>query len=102
MTSIGSGSSPARWLFGGVVPLFLLAGMLCGSGGCQSQQQKEPEAAPVTATPDKIAAIRASIEKAQPGSLVGRVINTLGDRPYAAVADIPVQDVAIGETITFV
>jgi hypothetical protein len=100
MTSIRSGRSPARRPSGGIMPLMLLAAVaLCG---CQSQQ-KEREAA-VPATPDKMAAVRASIEQAQPGSLVGRVIATHPDSkmPYVAVGDLPVQAVPIGDTITFV
>jgi hypothetical protein len=104
MTSIRSAPSPTRGaLGGGIVPLLLfLAGALC-AGGCQSQQQKEPQSA-VPATPDKVAAVRASIEQAQPGSLVGRVIAVHPDpnMPYVAVGDLPAQAVPVGDTITFV
>ena len=72
--------------------------------GCQSKP-KEPlsEPTPPVATADKIAAIRESIQKGQPGSLVGQVIETSTVYgPYAAVADLPVQDVKVGQVITFV
>jgi hypothetical protein len=107
MTSIHTAvPPPPRRATGGIVrslPAWLLASALAGAlcaTGCQSPQSEPKAAAPPS--PDRAAAIRASIEQAQPGSLVGRVIKTLDERPYAAVAEIPVQDVAVGETITFV
>jgi hypothetical protein len=80
----------------------LIFGLLVSAGmtaGCQTTPKKtEPE----MATPDKAAALRESIQKAQPGAQVGRVIVVLTDAPYAAVIDLPVQDVKAGQTITFV
>jgi hypothetical protein len=74
--------------------------VLCG---CQSHpKEPPPEPPPPVATADKIAAIRESIQKGQPGSLVGQVIavSTVYG-PYAAVADLPVQDVKVGQVVTF-
>jgi hypothetical protein len=71
--------------------------------GCQSHP-KEPTqpAPPPVASADKIAAIRETIQKGQPGSLVGQVIAVSTEYgPYAAVADLPVQDVKVGQVITF-
>jgi hypothetical protein len=69
--------------------------------GCQSQP-KPVEQPPAVASADKYSALRQSIQAAQPGSLVGRVLTTSTTYgPYAAVEDIAVQNVKVGDTITF-
>ena len=81
----------------------LLCGVMIGVGsmtsGCQSAK-KDPEAQ--MATPDKVAALRDSIQKAQPVAQLGQVIATITDPPYTAVSDLPLQEVKEGQTITFV
>jgi hypothetical protein len=78
--------------------------LLLGLGvfaGCQNQP-KQTDQPPAVASADKYAALRESIPAAQPGALVGRVLETsTAYGPYAAVADIPVQNVKVGDTITF-
>jgi hypothetical protein len=74
---------------------------------CQPKPAPETTTTPTTpgtvASADTAAQIRDSIQHAQPGSYVGRVIavsTTYG--PYAAVGDIPTQDVKVGQVLTFV
>ena len=95
MTSIFV-SAPLRRLLSGML---VSCGLVLGLGnltGCASKTPSEPQAAP----PEKIATLRESIQKNKPGSLVGPVIATY--QLYAAVADIPVKEVKLGQTITFV
>jgi hypothetical protein len=76
----------------------VICGVLIGAAmGCQSTK-KEPEAQ--MATPDKVAALRESIQKAQPGAQVGQVIAVIPG--YASISDLPVQEIKEGQTITFV
>ena len=82
----------------------ILSGMILSCGalfiggvvGCQSQPKTVD---PQVAAPEKVASVRETIQKNQPGSLVGQVIETY--QQYAAVGDIAVQDVKVGQTITF-
>jgi hypothetical protein len=95
MTSIFL-SAPLRRVARGMI---FSCGLLLGLGnltGCASKTPSEPPGAP----PEKIATLRESIQKNKPGSLVGPVIATY--QLYAAVADIPVKEVKLGQTITFV
>ena len=95
MTSIRL-PAPARRSFCGTILSCSLM-LAAFATGCAT---KTAPAEPQLAAPDKVAAFRESIQKSQPGSLVGPVIATY--QQYAAVADIPVKDVKIGQTITFV
>ncbi len=54
---------------------------------------------PPIAGPDKVTELRESIQKSKPGSRVGQVVATF--ELYAAVSEIPVKDVKIGDTLTF-
>jgi hypothetical protein len=95
MTSIFL-SAPLRRVVSGMI---LSCGLLLGLGnltGCATKTPSEPQAVP----PEKIATLRESIQKNKPGSLVGPVIATY--QLYAAVGDIPVKEVKLGQTITFV
>ena len=76
--------------------LAICCGLLIGIPACA------PKNPPVDAqmTPaDQVAALRESIQKSKPGSLVGQVLTTY--EQYAAVTDIPTKEVAIGQTISF-
>ena len=71
---------------------------LAGVTGCAPKAVVPAE--PQMTAPDKIISMRESMQKSKPGSLVGQVVATF--ELYAAVTEIPVKEVKIGETITFV
>jgi hypothetical protein len=79
-----------------LLPFFVLI-------GCQPL--KKP------ASPERAAQVRESIHKNNPNAVVGIVIYTLTEdgnttpdknRPYTAVGDLPVPDVKMGQTVTFI
>ena len=96
MTSIRL-SAPSGRLLSGMILSFSLIFCSIGGFGCATQK---PPVEPQMASPDKVATVRESIQKSKPGSLVGQVIATF--QQYAAVADIPVKDVKLGQTIAFI
>ena len=97
MTSICL-SAPSRRLLSCVILSCGLALCAIGASGCAAPKPAPVE--PQMAAPDKVTLIRESIQKTKPGSMVGQVIATF--QLYAAVADIPVKDVKLGQTINFV
>jgi hypothetical protein len=76
----------------------ILCGLLAAMG-CQPNAKKEE---PVAATSDQLATLKVSIEKADPGSMVGEVIYTLADRPYTAVGGVDMANVKLGQIVSFV
>ena len=84
------------------IPSAALLAAISLAVGCQTTQKPKPETTAPPASNERAAEIRDSIMKARPNSLVGQVILSLEDRPYAAVGDIPVQDAKVGQTVTFI
>jgi hypothetical protein len=94
MTSIGQ-FNPLRYV--GTTILALVCG-LATLGGCATKpaEPTQPKIAPA----ERVAAMRESVEKSKPGSQVGQVLITF--EQYAAVTDINVADVKLGQVVTFV
>jgi hypothetical protein len=94
MTSIGL-FTPLR--SAGTMMLALVCG-LATLGGCATKpaDSTQPKIAPA----ERIAAMRESVEKTKPGSQVGQVLITF--EQYAAVTDINVAEVKLGQIVTFV
>lgn len=91
-------SAPFRRHFAGLI---LTCGMLLGLAhgtGCATKPL--PPVEPPIVGPEKIAAVRESILKSKPGSLIGQVIETF--ELYAAVTEIPVKAIKLGDTLTFI
>ena len=73
--------------------------------GCQSPAPTAPAGftGPTTMpSADKVAAYREKMTKLKPGSVVGTVVANNSNGNLAAVADFPVKDFQIGQTLAFV
>jgi hypothetical protein len=81
---------------GCLVVLCTVAGMI----GCQTSAKSKAQQS--TAAVVQAEALKASLEKASPGTLVGDVLYTLPDRPYTAVGDVDMKGVQVGQIVSFV
>jgi len=91
-------SAPFRRHFAGMIlSCIMLLGLVHGTG-CAPKPL--PPVEPQMAGPEKVAVVRESILKSKPGSLIGQVVATF--ELYAAVTEIPVKEIKLGDTITFV
>jgi uncharacterized protein with GYD domain len=80
--------------------MILSCGLLLALGMFSGCVNKNAPADTASATPDQLTALRESIEKTKPGSSVGQVLVTFGQ--YASITGIPVKDVKVGQTISFI
>jgi hypothetical protein len=78
---------------------FALLCAMVGMIGCQMPAKTKEEA---PTTNDQVETLKASIEKAAPGTLVGDVIYTLSDHPYTAIGGVEMKDVQVGQIVSFV
>ena len=81
----------------------LSCGLLIGLGGIAGCMQHAATADQSAPSGDQMVALRESISKNNPGSMVGQVVLTLptDTGSLAAVKDIPIAQVKIGDVVTF-
>ena len=95
----------SNWISGKLIlssifALALLMGTTVMMGCAKTPPPETDPVVPVMATPEKLTDVREFFNKARAGTLVGQVIVTVNN--LAAVLEIPVKEVRIGQTVTFV
>jgi hypothetical protein len=78
----------------------LISSLLVAGCGGKAKQADDVQAG--TASEVDVAAIRARYQATNPRNRVGVVVATMADANLAAVGDIPVQDFAMGDILTFI
>ena len=81
-----------------VVPSLLL--LACVLTGCQNKAKQSESG--MAASQQDVAAIRSRIMAADPNARVGVVTAVLPKAQLAAIGDVPLQDFAIGDIVTFI
>lgn len=78
----------------------LLASLTLAPPGCASKTGGASEDPAPDAT--RVAQIRQDIRATDPGAVVGVVTHVLSSRNYAAVGDMPLADLRVGQPMTFI
>ena len=93
--------SVSNWISGRLIlSLAMLTGTTLMCGCAKTPPAETGPTEPVMATPEKLSDVRDFFNKARAGTLVGQVVVT--NNNLAAVLEIPVKEVKIGQTVTFV
>ena len=71
-----------------------------GTSGCASN--KQTTAQPGAVDPMLLAQIRQDMRATDPGTVVGVVTQVLENRDYAAVSDLPLEELGVGQPMTFI
>ena len=92
--------SVSNWISSTLILSALLTAASLMVGCAKTPPPETVPTEPIMATPEKLSDVRDFFNKARAGTLVGQVVVT--NNNLAAVLEIPVKDVKMGQTVTFV